>query len=237
MAEAITIACPECEKKITVAAEAVGKKIRCKGCEHVFVVPAAAAAKAGGKPTAKAPAGKAPAKAPAGKAAEVKKKPAPDAKAAKPKAPADDEEEDSKPYGITSMDTAPRCPECANEMESEDAIICLVCGYNTRTRQRIETKAVEDITGMIWFVWLLPGILYVLGALMVIAFDIWYCLAIDGLVGDAWYFFIAHASIKIWLVIISMFFVVAMVHFAVIRLILNPRPPEQIKKKAAKEED
>ncbi len=151
MAEAITIACPECEKKITAPAAAVGKKIRCKGCEHVFVVKAPAGLKA----AAKAPTGK-PA---AGKAVEAKKKPAPDAKAAKPKPAADDGEDDSKPYGVTSVDTAPRCPECASEMESEEAIICLVCGYNTRTRIRVETKAVEDVTGMMVFLWLLPGIL------------------------------------------------------------------------------
>ena len=148
MAEAITIACPECEKKLTVAAAAVGKKIRCKGCEHVFVVkaPAAEARRRPSRPT---------------KAADVKKKAAPEAKAPKPKPP-DDDEEDSKPYGITSVDTTPRCPECANELESEDAVICLTCGYNTRTRIRAETKAVEDVTGMMVFLWLLPGILCVL---------------------------------------------------------------------------
>ena len=50
MAEAITIVCPECEKKINVPSEAVGKKVRCKGCEHVFVVAAPGGKKASKRP-------------------------------------------------------------------------------------------------------------------------------------------------------------------------------------------
>src|SRR3982074_2033126 len=103
MAEAITIICPECEKKMTVPADAVGKKARCKECQHVFAVRAPA--------TKKAP-------------------PAPKIKSAKPKAkPTDEDEEDDTPIGVTALDTAPRCPNCANEMESEEAVICLTCGY------------------------------------------------------------------------------------------------------------
>ncbi len=101
MTEAITIACPECGKKINVASEAVGKKVRCKGCEHVFVVQAPAEKKAA------RPAGKA---APAGA-----KKKAPDPKAAKPRPdkPKVNDDEDDNPYGVTAIDLAPRCPECA----------------------------------------------------------------------------------------------------------------------------
>ncbi len=216
MAEAITIACPECDKKLTVAAAAVGKKIRCKACEHVFVVkaPAAKAAK------------------PAAKAADAKKKPAP-----KPKPP-DDDEEDSKPYGVTSMDTAPRCPECANEMESEDAVICLTCGYNTQTRVRAETKAVEDVTGMMVFLWLLPGILCVLVVLTLLTFDIFYTIKIGEYVADAWYEFISYPWFVIWFVWAPTVVVMVLATTsAVKRLILHPRPPERIKKKAKKEDD
>ncbi len=218
MAEAITIACPECEKKLTVAAAAVGKKIRCKACEHVFVV--------------KAPAGKPPAAKPAAKAADPKKKTPP-----KPK-PADDDEEDSKPYGVTSVDTVPRCPECANELESEDAVICLTCGYNTRTRVRAETKAVEDVTGLMVFLWLLPGILCVLLVLTLLTFDIFYTLKVYEYVEDAWYEFISYRWFVIWFVWApTVVVMVGATTFAVRRLILHPRPPERIKKKAKKEDD
>ena len=81
-------------------------------------------------------------------------------KQAKPKPkPTDEDEEDDAPIGVTALDMAPRCPNCANEMESEEAVICLTCGYNTRTRIQVETRAVEDTTSMTWFWWLLPGIL------------------------------------------------------------------------------
>ncbi|HVS36187.1 MAG TPA: hypothetical protein VMS17_11450 [Gemmataceae bacterium] len=227
MAEAITIACPECDKKIHVPAEAVGKKIRCKGCEHVFVVPAPAGWKA-------APAKAAPAK----KAA--------DPKAAKPKPakPKVDDEDDPNPYGVTALDTAPRCPECANEMESEEAIICLICGYNTRTRSRAVSRSVEDVTGGTWFLWLLPGILYALGTCLILTFDLLYTFSLRFLwFGEAekneeWTAMFAHPGFVLWGVWApSVIVMVGFVTFAVRRLILNPRPPEREKKKRKKEDE
>ena len=127
MAEAITIACPECGKKINVASEAVGKKVRCKGCEHVFVVRAPAEKKAA-KP--------APAKAPAKAPAAAKK--APDPKAAKPKA--DDDEEDPNPYGVTSLDLAPRCPDCARSWRARTPSSACTAA-TTRRRARGSRRA------------------------------------------------------------------------------------------------
>lgn len=167
MPEAITIVCPECEKKMMVPAGAAGKKVRCKGCEHIFAV-----------------------KAPAAKAAPAKK--APPAAKPKPK-PTDVDEEDDTPIGVTALDTAPRCPNCANEMESEEAVICLYCGYNTRTRIRVETRAVEDTTFMTWFWWLLPGILCALFFIILLTFAILYTIKIDNYVDkdNDWYAFVA----------------------------------------------
>jgi hypothetical protein len=229
MAEAITIACPECEKKITVPAAAVGKKIRCKGCEHVFLIEAPA----GKKAAAKAPAG--------AKAADAKKK-APDAKAGKaapPKPKTDDDDEDPNPYGVTTLDTAPRCPDCANELESEDAIICLHCGYNTRTRMKHESRAVEDTTGGIWFWWLFPGILCAVFALIFFTFDIWYSVKINTYVDpdNDWYAFIGYPWFLIWCVWAPTISVnVGLIIFAFKRLVLNPRPPERVKRKKPKGE-
>jgi hypothetical protein len=229
MAEAITIACPECDKKITVPAAAVGKKIRCKGCEHVFVIQA---------PAGKQTAAKAPA---AAKAADAKKK-APDAKAAKAqpaKPKTGDDDEDSNPYGVTSLDTAPRCPECANEMESEDAVICLHCGYNTRTRMRHASRAVDDTTGGVWFWWLFPGILCAVFALTFITFDIWYTVRIGAYVDpdNDWFAFISYPWFVIWCVWApTIGGNVALITFAVRRLILHPRPPEHERRKKPKAE-
>ena len=176
MAEAITIVCPECGKKIAVPAEAVGKKVRCKGCQHVFAVKAPASKSAGGK-------------------AVAAKKPAP---VPKPKRkPTDEDEEDDAPIGVTALDTAPRCPNCANEMESEEAVICLTCGYNTMTRLQASTLAVEDTTAMTWILWLLPGILCAISFIVLLTFAIVYSIYIEKWINmDDWYAFVASGPFR-----------------------------------------
>ncbi len=217
MAEAITITCPECEKKITVPADAVGKKVRCKGCQHVFAV-------------------KAPAKSAAAKAPAAKKPPA---VKAKPK-PTDVDEEDDTPIGVTALDTAPRCPNCANEMESEEAVICLYCGYNTRTRLQAKTIAVEDVTFMTWFLWLLPGIICALCFIILLTFAILYSALVGRYVNSEidWYAFITAGWFKIWFIWApTALFNVGFGAFAVRRLILHPKPPERLKKKPKKDDE
>jgi ribosomal protein S27E len=219
MADAITIICPECDKKITVPAAAVGKKVRCKACQHVFAL-------------------KAPGEKPPGGKAVAAKKPATVAKP-KPK-PTEVDEEDDTPIGVTALDTAPRCPNCANEMESEEAVICLTCGYNTRTRTQGTTVAVEDTTGMTWFWWLLPGIICAIFFLILITFDILYTIYIGKMVDvDAdWYAFIAAGWFQIWCIWAPTTFLnVGFATFAVRRLILHPKPPERVKKKPKKDEE
>ena len=73
MAEAINITCTQCGNASRVPAEAVGKKIRCKQCNAVFVVQANAPKPAPAPVAAKPPAAKAPAAKPAAKAAPAKK--------------------------------------------------------------------------------------------------------------------------------------------------------------------
>jgi DNA-directed RNA polymerase subunit M/transcription elongation factor TFIIS len=135
MATLIT-SCPACKKQIKIPADVEGKKIKCKGCGTVFV--AVSTAVKPESPTAKP-------------------KPAGDVY----KAMDDDDDGDGKPYDVTSLDQAPRCPFCTEELE-EGAIVCLNCGYNTETRQRAATRRVKDPTGAEWFWWLLPSILCIL---------------------------------------------------------------------------
>src|SRR5258708_5226632 len=106
MASTIEIACPECQKKFKAPGEVQGKKVRCKGCGHVFAIPAAPVAK------------EAPAK-------------------AKPKF--DDDEDDGKGYGVAAAteEGVARCPHCAQALENPDVVICINCGYNLKTRQRV----------------------------------------------------------------------------------------------------
>jgi rubredoxin len=211
MATAITVNCPECDKPLKVPAAARGKKVRCKSCEHVFEIPGGPAREAI-KPAAK------PAK------------PDKTAKPAKPAKPVDDEDDDGdgKPYGVTTLDLASRCPTCANEIE-EGAKVCLHCGYDTVTRTYHRSRKTYDTTGFDIFLWLLPGILCVITVLGLIGLDIWYCLCMKGLVNypdGEWYDFVGSQGCSMWFVIISLFFMFYAGRFAFKRLVLHPKPPE-----------
>ena len=146
--------CPQCKKQIKVPAEVAGKKIKCKGCGTVFV---AKATDATSFRPADAPGAKPPPPVPAPTGGKAHK-------------PVDDDDDgDGKPYGVTDLDLAPRCPHCAHEFESEDQVVCLNCGYNTQTRELGRRKRVKDPTGMDWFMWLLPAGLNVLCFLICLA--------------------------------------------------------------------
>jgi ribosomal protein S27E len=204
MAATVTITCPECDKQIKAPAAVLGKKIRCKSCGHVFLAqPTGARARPAGKP-AKPRAGA---------------KPAPE-----------EDEEDANPYGVADLQLAPRCPNCAADMDAED-VVCLNCGYNTVTRQQFRPKKVRDVTGFDVFLWLLPGILCVLVILALITFDVVYCLMIDDWIDkEAWYSFLASLGVKIWLVIPTLFLMYVLGRFAFKRLIIDNSPPEVVEK-------
>jgi ribosomal protein S27E len=207
----ILIICPECGKQIKAPESVFGKKIRCKFCQAAFV-----AKPSSGKASSAKPAGK-PTKPPAEKPAPVK--PAND----------DDDDEDPNPYGMVDVSLAARCPDCANELESEDAVICLTCGYNLRTRMKAKTRKVYDLTLGEHLVWLLPGIACAVAVLTIIGFNIWYLMKIDDLISeeDSWYLYMFRVGgIKLWVVITSLFLIWLAGKFAVKRLILHPKPPE-----------
>ncbi len=216
MADSVAVSCPECGKKMNVRPDIIGKKIRCKGCDEVFL--------------ARNPAGKAAVKK-SSKAAHPKaKKPAGDD--AIPFKEDEDEEVGSNPYGITDLDDSPRCPECANEMESRESIICLHCGYNTQTRIRAHTKVHHDTTASDWMIWLGPGILCVLAIIGLTTFNIIYCIYVDDWTeGSDWLWIFATYLVKIWGSIINIFIMYHLTRFAIKRLVLNPIPPEVEKRK------
>jgi hypothetical protein len=224
MATTILIVCPECNKQIKAPDNVLGKKVRCKFCQAAFVASAVGKGKAPAGKSAKPPADK-PAKAPAGKGGPVKPP------ADKPAKPAlDDEDDDPNPYGMVEVDLSARCPNCANELDSEEAVICLYCGYNTRTRELSRMRKVHDLTGGEHFLWLLPGIACALAVFLIIGFNIWYLLQIDKVV--SWEndnFFLGMwtiGGIKLWVVIMSLGGIWFAGKFAVKRLILHPKPPE-----------
>jgi hypothetical protein len=204
MAVQSIIECPECHKKFKGKPELEGKTVRCPGCQKNFTVRMAA----GGAPPEIQP-----------DATPHAKKPLWD----------DDEDNDPNPYKVTHLDLTPRCPHCAGELRSEDDIICLHCGYNLQTRQLGKTTKTIADTGGERFLWLLPGLACVLGMLIFINVDIFFCLVLPGMVKDAWTEFLDHESMRIWVVIISLFSCWALSIFAFKRLVLEPKPPEKIK--------
>ncbi|HXG13046.1 MAG TPA: hypothetical protein VNK04_25030 [Gemmataceae bacterium] len=212
----IEIACPDCGKELRVRAELEGKKVRCKECGSTFTVRAPTPKKAAASPKAAAP-----------------KKPTSPIKPAKTGSPGptEDEYDNPNPYRLVTFDTTPRCPHCAFELETRDAVICINCGYNLETREHLRTvKTVETTTGE-QFLWLLPGILCVIALFLLIGLDIYWCLVLPEQVADDDVFWIlASGPVTLWMVILSLFGMYACAKFAVKRLILNPVAPEKEKR-------
>jgi DNA-directed RNA polymerase subunit RPC12/RpoP len=210
MADTIEITCKECGKQMKAAATLKGKKIRCKGCGGVVLVK--------GKLI---------------KAAAVVEKPvAPvDDRPKSAKEKLDEEFADNNPYEVTALEEGHRCPHCANELESADAVICLHCGYNTMTREWAKTVKTVESTGLDWTLWLLPGIFC---ALLVFAFAggiffLW--VFAKDIIEDnkeEWWAF-APRAMQLWGTIFALACIFFSGRFAVKRLIFNYRPPEKIK--------
>ncbi|MBY0228414.1 MAG: hypothetical protein K2W96_03950 [Gemmataceae bacterium] len=233
MPRTVTISCPDCDKQVKAPAEIVGKKIRCKACGAAFTAREAEELdeidevedldEAEEEAPKKKPAKKKPeAKKPEPKKEEPKKKPAGD----------DDE---AGGYGITALEEGNRCPDCANEMLDEEAIICVYCGYNTMTRERKRTRKVVETTQGDTFMWLLPGILSAVGGLLIITWIIIHWTLLEGWLYDeqdkeAWYLFIVHLSMKIWFTVPMLFLLYHASYFAINRLAINNQPPEVEKK-------
>jgi hypothetical protein len=128
--EALVVACPECKKKFKPKTDVRGKKIKCPFCKVPFTVPAA---QEDNPPEVVA--------APAEKQAE----------------PYDEFAETPDPYGVKHVDLVPRCPNCTQEMGEHDTI-CLLCGYNTLTRQWGKTEKVKGLTFGRHLLYLLPAL-------------------------------------------------------------------------------
>jgi len=155
---AVDIQCPECDNPLKVPENILGKKIKCKECGHAFVAKDTRA-----KPTK--PGGTAKPTKP-GAGVKVKKEPEPEPKKPEP-APykmQDDDDDDggAKPSALGLIDEGAeiaRCPFCAKELEPQDAVVCIHCGFNNVTRVRAESKKVWAPDSSDWMNHLGPGVI------------------------------------------------------------------------------
>jgi hypothetical protein len=212
------ITCPECDKKFKGREDLKGKKARCPACAHVFVVEDVKIDEGGRVP--------APAKAAPARAAAPPPAPAPVA----PKPPADDDDEaDSNPYGLGFINIAPRCPNCANEMEDADAIICLFCGYNTQTRKLGQTKKVVQQTGVDRAAWLTPGVICAALIFVFVIVDVLYVFGLPVWTRGGWelWTWFTNEPAKLWITLIILACIWGMGKFAYKRILIEPTPPEE----------
>ncbi len=163
MAAPLEVSCPSCGKALKVPAELAGKRVKCKGCLEVFLVRAPKvkpAAAAGPKPKAAEASGAKPAP--------------PDPATAKSNAKVtwdDEADNDNAAHGVIHEEDIARCPHCAKELDPPDAVVCIHCGFNNRTRTRAETRKVWAPTQADYVAHLGPAVAAVVFAIVVIVGD------------------------------------------------------------------
>ncbi len=240
MATPFVISCPECEKQIKVNSDLIGKKLRCKSCQTVFPVQSPEI------PEKEKKNSKAPVKAEKNAKQESGEKSANPPESANPANLSDSpqariraelEEEDaqgSNPYGLSNEynDTSARCPRCAAEMPNDKAVICMECGYNTRTRLKHETMVTNEQTSSDIFLWRLPAIIAILASIALIAVSIlaWLKMApsIDKAIAEDEDLKVIPpgSCFALWVNVICLTITYFLSRFSYRRLVLNSRPAE-----------
>lgn len=237
MAEAVVTRCPHCQASLKVPGELCGKRIKCKKCEQTFVLPPAAgkAAKSAAPPPVSASAATGSATPPASSAAGGTATP--------PKRPFADDDEGVAQVGVVMEKDVPRCPHCALELVPPDAIVCIHCGFNNRTRVKADTRKVYAPSFGDWFMHLAPGVVALVTCIGLIVLN--YITATnmrDWLEGtflemdevDAAgrkRFYIAPGAFIFLIAFISLSIFIPCLRFGIRRLFVEYRPPERLKLK------
>jgi hypothetical protein len=207
MAASPVITCPECEKKFRAKADVRGKKIKCPFCAESFVVPI-------GDEEARS-------------AIQEKQGSPGDAGTIPLAGEGGEPVENDNPYGITELDLSPRCPNCANEMTSADAVVCLICGYNTLTREWGKVEKTIGVTYGRQFTYLLPAIFslscLVIWLLAQLIYSVYWPYWVAGV---GWIDWTDHESLRMWstMVGLAIFFVLG--RYTYRRFIVKPLPDE-----------
>jgi hypothetical protein len=213
----LTITCPRCSKKFKGKPDLYGKRVRCPGCAGAFVVPS-----------------------PDQKIDEKQLKNVIDVKDFEMSAEADprtaiqaagprrlfDDDEGPAQYIVTEEEDIPRCPHCANPLESADSIVCLYCGYNTATRTWGKIKKSVETTSRDRVLWLLPGFICLAVILLQMIACLYYCIVLPATLGLGWQW-LGSEAVKIWMVFINLAIMWPLGFFAYLRLVLHPTPPDK----------
>jgi hypothetical protein len=214
MSDAVSVvACPFCDKQFRIQAKSLGAKLRCKGCEQIFTAEAVPSKNPSPRSPKPVP--------PAGKKTE-----------SPPKKNADDEEEEGGAYGAIQEQEPPRCPNCVQELESENQVICLNCGFNNKTRTLNRVKKVQHKDFVDYLKWhaypIVCTIIFIITAVLLILYYVRYRQwAIDNRAEDtvAWLLSNQVSQIYIWVAALTIFWKCGKP--AVTRFIFHPHPPEE----------
>lgn len=133
------------------------------------------------------------------------------------------------PYGVTIVADVPRCPNCAKEMSSEKAHICIHCGYNTLTRTRGKTVKTVSISGQEHIAHLAPAILAVVGIFVLAGLYFYFCLVLPWEVARSSWRWIDHEGIRMPIGITFLNLTFALGLFSIYRVLTKPMPDERKK--------
>jgi hypothetical protein len=158
-----------------------------------------------------------------------------------PKRPFEDDDEGVAQVGVIMEKDVPRCPHCALELVPPDAIVCIHCGFNNRTRVKADTKKVYDPTLGDWLMHLAPGViawlvcigLIVLNYITATQMRSWLegtFLEMDEVdAAGRKRFYIAPGAFIFLIAFISLGIFIPCLRFGIRRLFVEYRPPEQLK--------
>lgn len=235
---ATEVKCPSCEKTLKVPESVLGKRVKCKACEEVFV---AERADDGPRPKKAKPAAKP-------KKEETKPEPAEEKTAAPaPYKFADDDDEGDggatpAPLGVVDGgEDVARCPHCAKELDPPDAKVCIHCGFNNVTRVKAESKKTWAPGAEDWFHHLTPGVLALVGCIALIVLDVVCLLNMRDWMTDTFLqkeeknaageidFYVKPGAFITFVFAATIMPIIGMGRFAIKRLFINYMPEERVK--------
>lgn len=201
MSHPVTISCTKCSKEYKVEAKILGASVKCKACGDSFI------------------------------AAISSPMPQPQLS---PTPSQNDEDEESgrvgKAYGIVLESESAKCPNCAKELTNAKAIICVFCGFNSRTRTWNRTKKLVDRTPTDYILWHLPAIassIIVVVSIIMLAIYFWKVPGwADANPNDTLPWLLNLLFVRIYMTIMVLYVVWKLGLYAVKRFVYFPHPPE-----------